>query len=432
MKNLSKATFLAAALMLAASSIASAQVFETNRDENGNIVRGAYLTNKWNDNWFIGIAGGVQSLYSKDNKMMITPEVDLTVTKWFTPVIGARLGYQGFYGREGYQSGSTYFPDGPGNHSYFQSFDPQKNILDYGMFYIHGDVIWNAINTFWGYKQDRFWNIGLYAHAGYLKLYDNKEGNFKGLNCPRHDREAGVGLGILNNFRLGERLVLTVDLRDINFSGRFHTQDGRNRVNNLSASAGLAYNFNSTYWKRSRGIEKNLDNALMSEREARAALDAAQKAADALRGENAQLAGKVGALEEEIKKLQDAAVDEIIVVPTSELQRRINSADLVLYYELGVSKLNFSERHHLSDFVKASLEADPKHVFFLTGSADKGTGTEEINIRLSHERAELVKQMMIEKLGVPANQVVIKATLVSDAHAANDPEADRCVLIENK
>lgn len=432
MNKLSKVAIAAAALLLAATSVASAQKFENNRDEQGNIVRGAYLTNKWNDNWFIGVAGGIQGLYSDENKVMFTPEFDLTVTKWFTPVIGARIGFQGFNGREGYQDGSTYYPDGPGNHSYFQSFNSQENILDYGLYYIHGDLIWNALNSIWGYKQMRFWNVGIYAHAGYLKVYDNAAGTFKDFNCPRHDREAAVGLGILNNFRITDRLAFTVDFRDINFSGRFHTQDGRNRVNNFSASAGLAYNLNANSWSRARGIESERNAAMMSEQEAIAALAAANKAADELRGQNAALAGQIGALESEIKKLQDAPKEQRVEVPTSELQRRINAADLVLYYELGDSKLNFSERHHLSDFVKASLQADPKHVFFLTGSADKGTGTEEINVRLSRERADLVKQMMIEKLGVPASQIVIKATLVSDAHASSDPEADRCVLIENK
>ena len=33
-----------------------------NRDENGKIVRGPYLTNKFGDNWFIGVAGGVNIL----------------------------------------------------------------------------------------------------------------------------------------------------------------------------------------------------------------------------------------------------------------------------------------------------------------------------------------------------------------------------------
>lgn len=57
-------------------------------------------------------------------------------------------------------------------------------------------------------------------------------------------------------------------------------------------------------------------------------------------------------------------------------------------------------------------------------------GNTKINTRLSSQRAENVKKILMDKYNVPASQIVIKSTLISDAH--EDGRLDRCVLIENK
>lgn len=106
------------------------------------------------------------------------------------------------------------------------------------------------------------------------------------------------------------------------------------------------------------------------------------------------------------------------------------NADLVLYYEINISKLNFTERHHLDEFVKETLDRDPEHIFYLTGSADKGTGTFEINTRLSRERAFGIREILMNEYKVPEEQIVIKATIISDKH--EDGALDRCVLIEKE
>ena len=50
------------AVIALSASFAAAQDWESvSRDENGNIVRNAYITNEWFDNWYIGIAGQPRS-----------------------------------------------------------------------------------------------------------------------------------------------------------------------------------------------------------------------------------------------------------------------------------------------------------------------------------------------------------------------------------
>ncbi|MBP9986957.1 MAG: OmpA family protein, partial [Bacteroidales bacterium] len=69
-------------------------------------------------------------------------------------------------------------------------------------------------------------------------------------------------------------------------------------------------------------------------------------------------------------------------------------------------------------------------VFYLTGSADNGTGSFERNSFLSTNRVNRVKTYLKNKFGIPENRIVIKAAIVSDKH--EDGRLDRCVLFENE
>ena len=82
------------AVTLTATPVLNAQERE-NRDMNGNIVRGPYETNKFSDNWFVGVAGGVNLFWNEAYDVKIGPSIDGNFGKWFTPAIGMRIGYQG-------------------------------------------------------------------------------------------------------------------------------------------------------------------------------------------------------------------------------------------------------------------------------------------------------------------------------------------------
>lgn len=85
--------------------------------------------------------------------------------------------------------------------------------------------------------------------------------------------------------------------------------------------------------------------------------------------------------------------------------------------------------HHLDDYLKATLQNDPEHVSYLTGSADKGTGKIEINTRLSHDCAAGIKIFM-EEYNVSEEQVVIKDIIISDMHKGGS--LDCCALFGNE
>ena len=416
---MNKFKFLVCILLAAPVCCAFAQsekdfeLINTNVDENGKHIRGSYLTNPWYSNWSVGIAGGVQTLVSgtgAHNKGMdfgtarITPELELNLTKWFTPVIATRFGLQGFWLEEEFQ---------PRNLNHY-SPKIEDGITYMTQTYLHLDVMWNFVNTFWGYRGNRFYNVVPYVQGGYLRLCHPDHSLFTN---EYRDREFVLGFGIYNTFRLAKALQATIDLRWGSFSGRYHDAYDGGTVTNLSASVGLAYNIEKWYWIRSKGIEMERDEAKAQALAALAALDAARSENDALK-----------ALIDELNKKCNAKVVEQI--PAKTFRERVDNADLIMYYEINVSKPNFAEINHLNDFVTDVMAKDPKHVFYLTGSADKGTGTFEINTRLSRERAEGVRDLLINKYHIPEEQVIIKATIISDKH--EDGGLDRCVLIEKE
>ena len=399
-------------------ALASAQGWET--QQSGTSATGgiheSYITNDWFDNWYIGAAGGIITNFSSINDPRIAPEFEVNLLKWFTPNVGVRFGYQGQWGKE-YISGS-YNPYQI-NHSALP-FDGEyggPGTLSYGLFYIHGDLMLNLHNTFGGYNHDRVWNCSPYLNFGYMKMYDNQDG-------AGYDREIGFGLGLYNTFRLSERWVATADLRHVNTASRYKTADGV-RTNFLSLSVGVAYNIYRTYWNRTSTV---LVEAAAAKETAEAAVAEVKRQEEKV----VQLEQQVEQQQEQIEE-QREVIDEssrIIEVNNEELKLRAAAANQVVYYQLDSDVLSNTEKYHLRNYVRAQLEAQPDHVFYLTGSADKGTGTMEHNVKLSASRAHGVKSLLMSEFGVKEENIVIKATVVSDKES--DAALDRCVLIESK
>lgn len=138
------------ASMLVAVPAANAQE-NGNRDENGKIVRGSYETNRFGDNWFIGVGAGVNSWLGKgvDGKAGIA--TDIYVGKWITPSVGVRGGWQGLKNKVVAQDG-------------FTACEGAFNCNT-----VHVDFLWNLSNAFSGYKETRTWNVIAYPSFAYMR-----------------------------------------------------------------------------------------------------------------------------------------------------------------------------------------------------------------------------------------------------------------------
>ena len=373
-----------------------------NRDENGKVVRGPYETNKFGDNWFVGVAGGLNIFYDSQANYgfsNVSPSLDITAGKWFTPCTGMRFGYQGILGTQD----ATKVVGGSNTTTYTE---------DFNFAYLHGDLLWNISNAIGGYKETRFWNFIPYVHTGYLRLYDvnDEASGSKAVRTNQYDNEWVMGVGLLNNMRLHSRVNAFIDLRYSLFSARFHDWSSGSRIHEFNAQLGLSFNLGKTNWTRTASTAASL-----------AAAEAALAAA------NEQILALKNAPKDTVEIIKEVEVVKEAEGDTEYVPLALGVPPITLYYEINSTELNVTERQHLKFYVENILSRDPDRVFHLTGSADAGTGTQSINERLSQGRVENVIKILKEEYGIAADRLVIQGTKITDE--APDPKLDRSVII---
>jgi len=372
---------------------------DNNRNADGTVARGPYLTNGAFDNTFIGLGAGVNSVLEKEyglGKMGLA--TDVTLGKWFTPAIGARIGWHGF--KDTAKSGA----------------------LDKSPFnYFHGDFMWNLSNSIDGYKETRFWSFIPYVGAGMLlvKHHDLKV----------NDQEMGASVGLLNQLRLGERVNLNIDLGLI--AGRAEAYKANGFIGRYiafpSATLGLSFNLGRTGFDRYASVIPVVVPLPFTEADYNNLKD---KVA-ALERENAQLKNKIADLENQLAPFKNLVDGQTYLFQNGRftaVESKVSSPATV-YFDLGSSKLSEREKAHLEYFAGNVVNGDTQ--LLLTGSADKQTGTARGNQKLSEQRVETVKNLLVNKFGANASNIETVAN-GDTKNVFDTPAKNRCVVIEVK
>ena len=374
---------LAVASLLSVSFSASAQE-NGNRDENGNVVRGSYESNKFWDNWFIGVGAGVNATVGSNMNFNIGGlAVDVNAGKWLTPTFGLRAGYRGIQNgidlKKGYR---TAIKDGEWNQHFF-----------------HVDAMWNMFESIDGYKETRFYNLIPYAQFGLLHLTGNTKNN-----------ELGAGAGLLNTFRLGERVDLFVDLSYVVSRGEIYKVNGKKYANLLSGTAGLIFNLGKTNFDRHSSITPvvvplpfTLDQ-----------YNALQDRVNALEAENAALKNEIAALK---AKTPEVVYKDVAV-----------STPATLYFDSNSAKLSVREKAHLDYYIENVL-ANTSNKVTVYGHADKKTGTEAINNKIAGKRAQVVKDYLVSK-GVDEARIEVVNEGANNNLFDTPYQLNRCVVIK--
>ena len=351
---------LAVAGLLGFSLNASAQE-NGNRDENGKIVRGAYETNGFLDNWFIGAGAGVNGVYDRNTEITIGGlATDLNLGKWFTPSVGARVGWKGL-------KNSFELENNKGSESFTQH-------------YFHADFLWNLSNALSGYKETRFWDVIPYATFGGLLAKDLKA---------EKDWEYAGGLGLLNDFRLGNHVDLFLDLTALlGKENQIDTKAGGRYVALPTATAGLIFNLGRTNFDRHSSVTPVV-----------VPLPFTTEQYNALKDRVAQLERENAALKNEIEALKNATPDTVYVKQESEVEPVSRT-----FFDLNSSKISAREKAHLDYFAQQVLAKTDKN-YTVKGYADSATGSAAANDRISQARADAVKDYLVKNCGIDASRL---------------------------
>ena len=388
---------IASALLIAVSAFAQ----ETNKDENGNYKYGGYETNGFWDNWFVGAGVGVNGSMDNLDKVylgvlgsndatgegVVFPGIDVFVGKWIEPCYGVRIGWHGL----------------KNTAEITKQQNDNVTVND-----VHADFLWNISNQFWGYKENRFYNLSPYFSAGYI--------------WSRYCKCGGAGLGLLNQFRLGSKWGLYADVRGLMTRAGIVGDPGTNIL--LSATAGLTYGFGKTNFTRVSTTAAAAAAAIAAAEAAKNA--AAEDAAKAKKNADDALADANNALAE-AKQLKDEA-DK--AAKDAANTQGLFDEPVVVFFEIGKATLTSTEKAHAEYTIKNIISRGNNVKFTLGGSADTKTGSAKRNKQLSEQRAQTIVNL-IDELGISHDNIeIVEWDGKFQRFSVN--ELNRCVFIEKQ
>lgn len=355
------------------------------------------ITNPFWSNWFFSIGGGAEATFGDNDSAgsfgkRISPTLNVSVGKWFTPGLGLRLQYSGLQARGfTYDAGADYVKGTQMKDGYYkQRFDYMN---------LHADVMFNLNALFGGYNQHRVYEIIPYVGAGFTHNYSKP-----------HREALSVNAGIINKFRISNAFDINLELSAMGVEDKFDGEVGGDHGYDgvLSATVGLTYRFPA------RGFRRPMPQ-LISQIE----LAAMQDKLAAMGAQNAQLKNA-------LIQVQNQPVAEVteteVIVPDPDIAPR------TVFFTIGSAELSPREIMNLS-YLAEQMKQFPNVTYTVNGYADSATGTPAFNKELSLKRAQAVKDALVKNYGIAADRLNIEAGGGVDKFG--QPILNRVVLVKS-
>ena len=355
------------------------------------------ITNPFWSNWFFSIGGGAEATFGDNDSAgsfgkRISPTLNVSVGKWFTPGLGLRLQYSGLQARGfTYDAGADYVKGTQLKDGYYkQRFDYMN---------LHGDVMFNLNALFGGYNQHRVYEIIPYVGAGFTHNYSKP-----------HREALSVNAGIINKFRISNAIDINLELSAMGVEDKFDGEVGGDHGYDgvLSATVGLTYRFPA------RGFRRPMPQ-LISQIE----LAAMQDKLAAMGAQNAQL--KNALIQAQNQPVAEVTETEVIV-PDPDIAPR------TVFFTIGSAELSPREIMNLS-YLAEQMKQFPNATYTVNGYADSATGTPAFNKEVSLKRAQAVKDALVKNYGIAADRLNIEAGGGVDKFG--QPILNRVVLVKS-
>lgn len=372
--------------------MSAGHVSSQNLNEN-SVDKFKVETNRFGSNWFISVGGGTQVYFGEnDNKAQfgkrISPAVDFSVGKWFTPGMGLRLTYSGLSAK-GASCDNGVYSTGKKNKKglYEQKWD---------MMYLHGDVLFNLTDMFCGYKE-RVYSAIPYIGFGWLHSYDRPRNN-----------EFAANVGFINRFRLSSAWDFNLEARAMLTKDNFDGQSGGTKCDGMvSVLAGFSYKFPKRGWRR--GEVRTISTGI--------SMEDMNRIQEQLRNQ-----------QERTRKLENELAVERNKKGEVVVEKQVSVAPRIIVFPIGKSSINKEERVNIGYMAKA-IKATQR-TFTVCGYADNLTGSTETNEHLSKARAEAVYNTLINEFDVPASQLKIDYKGGVGNMFYDDAKLSRAVIVE--
>lgn len=338
--------------------------------------------------WDLQLQGGVGYTIGESSSIgdLTSPALYLSTNYRFHPAMGVRFGLGGWQGR-----GVAVLTDSNYAFKFMQ---------------LNADYKLDLCTLFGGYNHRRVVGVYLMAGAGLNYGFNNKEAASIAANSPSYmemeylwDSKLFVagrfGVGI--DFRVGERVLLNLEANANVMSDKFNSKRADNADWQMNLLAGVSYSFGKKYRTSQKWVEEQ----------------EAIKAAELLRQQQEEEA-KRKAAEEEAKRIAEEqerqrleaerlAKEEEARKAAEIRQANIKEYSEDIFFTIGSATIRKAEAEKVKELAQWLSEHADYDVYVI-GYADKETGTEKGNLRLSQRRAVAVKDMLI-KLGVEESRI---------------------------
>ena len=338
--------------------------FSTKAGRNATFARNGF----W-DNWFVGVGAGANMVIGDGNdkadflnRLTVAPTVQ--VGKWYNPYFGARLKFQG---------GSL--------HNFFNN---ANDMLHNKYFAGEADVLFDVTNYLGKYSETRFYSLIPYAGIGFGIGWDYK------MNGATHpggkQRNFTINGGLINKFRLSNRVALDIDLSAMLLKEAFNHGGSGSYDGIVGASASLVFKL---------GSKNDFSEALLMDQ---GLLDDLNGQINKLRQENEALKNR---------KVEAPKCPDCPKCPEVKPAEVKNFVSNVVFFRLGSAVIDKNQEVSIYNTAKY-LQDNPSKNVKIVGYADKKTGTASINMKLSEKRAKNVANALINKYNINSNRVKVE------------------------
>ena len=370
-----------------------------------------------NPYWYIQLQGGAQyTLGEIAFKDLISPNVQVTVGRQFTPVFGARLAVNAWQSRAGIDFTDETFVGITGNAT--TGYTPTTATAPAGttkwkwMYVAPGiDLTFNLSNLFCGYNPNRIFNFSVFAGAGANIAWGmDKDSNWENAELlaahfpvsyvvasnPENISYAWDGTkvrmfgraGVAADFKVSDAVSLGLEVNANTLSDRYNGKKAGNWDWYFNALAGVKINLGQTYSTRTIEAPKPVERV--------------------------------------VEKVIERVVEKPAPVVTQAVVEKKEPFRRDVFFQINKTAIAKSEAGKVQE-VAEYLNANPNAKVEVTGYADIGTGNPTINKRLSKLRAESVFNALTKQYKIDASR--IKVDYKGDTIQPFAKEADNRVAI---
>ena len=313
---------------------------------------------------FIGLQGGAQTTFSKnyDNLKLITPTASFSFGAFFTPVVGARLHFNGIWNKGGYDENGLNFK------------------YDYKYMTTNLDLMINLVNLFSKRCYSK-WNVYLISGFGLNTAWGNDDAYANKQLLPLAYEGTrfshNIRVGAMLDYNIAKHWSVNLEVSGNSLSDRYNSKTSAKDDWQLTAQIGLAYKFG---FKKNNRQQEPVAQRVAPQK-------AAEKPATAATAAAAATTAAAVTAQKAAEKTATAAAATAKAEPVKPVVKPEMRTEF--FYEIRETVISKSEKAKFDQLVKF-LKENPDTKVSVVGYADAGTGNDEINARYARQRADNV------------------------------------------